>query len=289
MNTNFFVDLQNWFLDNWWVVALILLGAWLVRRFGEMVVTNIVKRTMRHRTHGDLTEEDIKKRQDTLIAMFSAILRVLVWLVAGFSIIRLIFPKLDLTPILASASVLGVAIGFGAQTVIKDFLSGLFIILENQYRVGDVVEIDGAIGTVEQISLRSTIVRDNDGSVHYIPNGSIAHAINKTMGFAKINLAIEVASSTDVDALAKAINEVGDKLAKEEKWKARIMDPPHFLGIDAFNTSTLEVKIVGKTQPSSQWSVTGELRKRLVAAFKKEGIIATKIPGEDTGTKTKKK
>jgi small-conductance mechanosensitive channel len=221
--------------------------------------------------------------------MFSAILRVLVWLVAGFSIIRLIFPKLDLTPILASASVLGVAIGFGAQTVIKDFLSGLFIILENQYRVGDVVEIDGAIGTVEQISLRSTIVRDNDGSVHYIPNGSIAHAINKTMGFAKINLAIEVASSTDVDALAKAINEVGDKLAKEEKWKARIMDPPHFLGIDAFNTSTLEVKIVGKTQPSSQWSVTGELRKRLVAAFKKEGIIATKIPGEDTGTKTKKK
>jgi small-conductance mechanosensitive channel len=286
---NFFVALQTWFLDNWWVVALIVLGAWLVRRFGEMVVANIVKRTMRHRTHGDLTEEDIKKRQDTLIAMFSAILRVLVWLVAGFSIVRLVFPKLDLTPILASASVLGVAIGFGAQTVIKDFLSGLFIILENQYRVGDVVEIDGAIGTVEQISLRSTIVRDNDGSVHYIPNGSIAHAINKTMGFAKINLAIEVASSTDVDALAKVINDVGDKLAKEEKWKDRIMDPPHFLGIDAFNTSTLEVKIVGKTQPSSQWSVTGELRKRLVAAFKKEGIIATKIPGEDTGTKSKKK
>jgi moderate conductance mechanosensitive channel len=289
MNTNFFVDLQNWFLNNWWVVALILLGAWLVRRFGEMVVTNIVKRTMRHRTHGDLTEEDIKKRQDTLIAMFSAILRVLVWLVAGFSIVRLIFPKLDLTPILASASVLGVAIGFGAQTVIKDFLSGLFIILENQYRVGDVVEIDGAIGTVEQISLRSTIVRDNDGSVHYIPNGSIAHAINKTMGFAKINLAIEVASSTDVDALAKAINEVGDKMAKEEKGKDRIMDPPHYLGIDAFNTSTLEVKIVGKTQPSSQWSVTGELRKRLVTTFKKEGIIATNIPGEDTGKKSKKK
>lgn len=286
---NFFVAMQEWFLTNWWVVGLIILGAWLVRRFGEMIVASIVKRTMRHRTHGDLTEEDIKKRQDTLIAMFSAILRVLVWLIAGFSITRRIFPDLDLTPILASASVLGVAIGFGAQTVIKDFLSGLFIILENQYRVGDVVEIDGAIGTVEQISLRSTIVRDNDGSVHYIPNGSIAHAINKTMGFAKINLAIEVASSTDVDALAKVINDVGDKLAKEEKWKARIMDPPHFLGIDAFNTSTLEVKIVGKTQPSSQWSVTGELRKRLITAFKKEGIIATKIPGEETSSKSKKK
>ena len=284
-DANFFVVMQNWFLDNWWVVGLIVLGAWLVRRFGEMVVTSIVRRSMRHRTHGDLTEEDIKKRQDTLIAMFSAILRVIVWLVAGFSITRLIFPKLDLTPILASASVLGVAIGFGAQTVIKDFLSGLFIILENQYRVGDVVTIDSAEGTVEQITLRSTIIRDNDGSVHYIPNGSIVHAINKTMGFAKINMTIEVSSSTDVDALAKVINSVGEKLAKDEKWKNRIMDPPHFLGIDAFDTSNLEVKIVGKTQPSSQWSVTGELRKRLIVAFKKEGIIAAKIPGAEADKK----
>jgi len=277
----FFEFIQHWFGDNWWFVGGVVVTAWLVRRFGEMVVASIVRRTMRHRAHGDITEEDIKKRQDTLIAMFAAILRVLVWLVAGFSIINHA-TDLDLTPLLASASVLGVAIGFGAQTLIKDFLSGLFIILENQYRVGDVVEIDDASGTVEQISLRSTIIRDNDGSVHYIPNGSIAHAINKTMGFAKINMAIEVSSSTDVDSLAKAINAVGDKMAKDEKWKTRIMDPPHFLGIDAFSTSTLEVKIVGKTQPSSQWSVTGELRKRLVVAFKKEGIIAAKIPGVDT-------
>jgi len=276
---NFLDVLQSTVVHKWWVVLLIVGGAWLVRRFGEMVVTTIVRRTMRHRAHGDLTEEDIKKRQDTLISMFSAILRVLVWLVAAFSVVRQIFPGLDLTPILASASIIGVAVGFGAQTLIKDFLSGLFIILENQYRVGDVVSIDSAQGTVEQISLRSTIIRDNDGSVHYIPNGSISHAINKTMGFAKINMTIEVSSSTDVDALAKVINAVGEKLAKDEKWSKRIMDPPHFLGIDAFNTSTLEVKIVGKTQPSSQWSVTGELRKRLITAFKKDGIIAAKIPG----------
>jgi small-conductance mechanosensitive channel len=273
-----FEHLQRWFSENWVVVGLILLGAWLVRRFGELVVAGIIRRTMRHRAHGDFSDIDIKKRQDTLIAMFAAILRVLVWLIAGFSIIRKIFPDLDLTPILASASVLGVAIGFGAQTLIKDFLSGLFIILENQYRVGDVVQIDDATGTVEQISLRSTIIRDNDGSVHYIPNGSIAHAVNKTMGFAKINMSIEIPSNTDVDALAKVIDDVGEKMAKDEKWKKRIIDPPHFLGIDAFTTSTLEVKIVGKTEPSAQWSVTGELRKRLIVAFKKEGIIATKIP-----------
>ncbi|HVI69199.1 MAG TPA: mechanosensitive ion channel family protein [Magnetospirillaceae bacterium] len=267
-----------WFAANWWMVILIFAGAWIARYVAGFFVAGVVRRTVRRKHHGDLTEEDIKKRQDTLIAMFTAMLRVLIWAVAGFSIIELIFPRLDLTPVLAGASVLGVAIGFGAQTLIKDFLSGLFIILENQYRVGDVVEIDDASGTVEQITLRSTIVRDNNGSVHYIPNGNITHAINKTMGFAKINLTIEVTASTDVDALAAIINEVGSKMADEQKWKERIIDKPHFLGIDSFTTSTLDVKIVGKTYPTAQWSVTGDLRRRLLSAFKKEGIIAAKIP-----------
>lgn len=271
---------QQWFLDYWWMVALIMAGAWLARYIGNFLIAGIVRRTVRRRHHGDLTEEDIKKRQNTLIALFMAMLRVLIWAVAGFSILELIFPRLDLTPILAGASVLGVAIGFGAQTLIKDFLSGLFIILENQYRVGDVVEIDSASGTVEQITLRSTIVRDNNGSVHYIPNGNITHAINKTMGFAKINLTIEVSASTDVDALAVIINEAGSKMAGEEKWKERIIDKPHFLGIDSFTTSSVDVKIVGKTYPNAQWSVTGELRRRLIAAFKKEGIIAAKVPAD---------
>ncbi len=267
-----------WFVTNWWIVIFILVGAWVARHIAGFVVASIVQRTVRRKHHGDLTEEDIKKRQDTLIAMFTAILRAFIWAVAGFSIVELIFPHLDLTPVLAGASVMGVAIGFGAQTLIKDFLSGLFIILENQYRVGDVVEIDDANGTVEQITLRSTIIRDNNGSVHYIPNGNIVHAINKTMGFAKINLTIEVSASTDVDALAAIINEVGSKMADEQKWKERIIDKPHFLGIDSFTTSTLDVKIVGKTYPNAQWSVIGDLRRRLLTAFKKEGIIAAKIP-----------
>lgn len=271
--------IQQWFSLNWWIVLLIVFGAWIARHVGDILIAGIVRRTVRRR-HGDITEEDIKKRQDTLIALFVAMLRVFIWAVAGFSIIELIFPRLDLTPILAGASVLGVAIGFGAQTLIKDFLSGLFIILENQYRVGDVVEIDNASGTVEQITLRSTIVRDNNGSVHYIPNGNVTHAINKTMGFAKINLTIEVSASTDVDSLAVIINEVGSKMAEEQKWKERIIEKPYFLGIDSFTTSTLDVKIVGKTYPNAQWSVTGELRRRLIAAFKKEGIIAAKVPAD---------
>lgn len=285
---NFWQSIQNWFVGNWWKVALIVVGAYIVRRFGTMLLTGFIRRTARHRSHGDLSEEDIKKRQDTLISMSAAVLRVLVWLVAAFSIVRLIFPTLDLTPILASASVLGVALGFGAQTVIKDFLSGLFIILENQYRVGDVVTLDSATGTVEQITIRSTVLRDNDGSVHYIPNGSITHAINKTMGFSKINLSVEVSPSTDVDQLSTIINELGTKLASDDKWKNKIMEPPHFLGIGTFTSTTLEVKIIGKTQPTAQWAVMNELRRRLLNAFKKAGIIAVKIPS-DAATPAKKK
>lgn len=273
-------SLQTWFATYWWQVLLIILGCWAARRGGDFIFERLVRRAVKYRADGRLASEDIKKRQDTLIALVDAIWRVLLWLVAIFTILRMIFPTLDLTPLVASAGVLGVAIGFGAQTLIKDFLSGVFIIIENQYRVGDVVEIDKAIGTVEHITMRSTVLRDNDGSVHYIPNGSISHAINKTMGFAKINVSIEVPASTDVDELSDVIDKIGAKMADEEKWKNRIMEPAHFLGIESFSTSTFEVTIVGKTQPTAQWSVTGELRRRLLAELKKEGVIAVKVPDD---------
>jgi small conductance mechanosensitive channel len=165
----------------------------------------------------------------------------------------------------------------------------LFIILENQYRVGDVVEIDGAGGTVEQITTRSTIIRDADGSVHYIPNGNIQHTINRTMGFAKINMAIAVAPATDVDKLADIINDIGNKMAKDEKWQAKVIEAPHFLSIGSFTANALEVKIIGKTQPSAQWGVTAELRKRLLAAIKKQGIELAHLPAAPVANADPKK
>ncbi|HET9412023.1 MAG TPA: mechanosensitive ion channel family protein [Candidatus Saccharimonadales bacterium] len=262
-------SIQSWINENWVPIAIVIAVAILTRRFGTMVVGKIIRRAVRYRAHGDVNEEDVKKRQDTLISMLSTVLVVLVWLVAGFTILRRF--GIDLTPLLAGASVLGVALGFGAQSIIKDFLSGLFIILENQYRVGDVVNLDGSDGRVEQITIRSTVVRDNDGSVHYIPNGTIAHSINRTMGFARLNLAIQVAPDTDVDKLAELINEIGAKIADEEKWRGKIIEAPHFQSISNFTPTTLEVKIAGKTQPSAQWNVTGEVRRRLLNALNKKG------------------
>lgn len=276
------INVSNWFHENPWAsIILIIASAFVVRHFAGMMIEKIIRRTVRYRAHGDISEEDTKKRQDTLISLLTAITQVLVWFIAGFTILQRYF-SIDLTPLLASASVMGVALGFGAQSVIKDFLSGLFIILENQYRVGDIVNLDGSDGRVEQITIRSTVVRDNDGSVHYIPNGTITHTINRTMGFARINLAVQVAPDLDVDKLSDLINEIGAKMTDEEKWRGKIIEAPHFQSISNFTPTTLEVKIVGKTQPSAQWNVTGELRRRILMALSRKGDSLKSADAKDS-------
>ncbi|HWZ65213.1 MAG TPA: mechanosensitive ion channel family protein [Patescibacteria group bacterium] len=275
--------LTKWISTNGLPIILLIISAFLTDRFGLVIIKTAIKRAV-GRLQNDISPSDIRKRQETLIGILGAFFRVLVWLVAGFSILGRF--GVNLTPLLAGASVLGVAIGFGAQSIVKDFLAGLFIILENQFRVGDVVELDGASGTVEQITLRSTIMRDVDGNVHHLPNGSISRTINKTMGFSKVNLVVSVAPDTNIDTLAGIVNEVGEKIYNDDKWKAKILEAPHFLSIANFSNTALDIKIVGKTQPSEQWSVTSELRKRLIIAFKKKDIdIAPTSPGTSANKK----
>lgn len=253
-------------------VAVILLGAWAARYFGGVIIKRVVQQTVRRTHFNNMSQQDAKKRQDTLISMFGAIWKVVVIVVAAVMLFSELFPGINLAPLLASAGIIGVAIGFGSQAIIKDFLSGVFIILENQYRVGDVVDVQGAAGTVEKISIRTSVIRDQDGNVHYIPNGTIAHVTNKTMGYSRVNLSINVAFDTDIDKLADVINKVGKEMAKSEKWQKKIIEPPKFLSISNFTETHLEVKIGGETQPSEQWAVTDELRRRLLKTLEKNKI-----------------
>lgn len=279
-------SIVSWFQDNTIAIILIIIASYFIAQFGTQLLAVFIRRTV-GRIRTDISEDDVKKRQDTLISMFSTFLKVLVWLTAGFSVLQRM--GINLTPLLAGASVLGVALGFGAQSIVRDLLTGLFIIIENQYRVGDVVDIDGAAGSVEQITIRSTIIRDGDGNVHYLPNGMIAHVINKTMGYSKVNFAIAVTADTNVDELSEIINEIGEKLATEKAWKDKVLEAPHFLNIGNFTDTALEARIIGKTQPSQQWAVTGELRKRLQAALTKHDIKVTQMPGVPTLSSSKKK
>jgi small conductance mechanosensitive channel len=259
-------------------ILVILLVGWLGRHFGGAVIERTIRRFVRSSYFHELSDDDVRKRQNTLIGLFTAIWKSIVVVVVALLVFRQLFPSIDLTPVFASAGIIGIALGFGAQSVIKDFLSGVFIILENQYRVGDVVDIEGAAGTVERISIRSTVLRDADGNVHYLPNGSVVHVINKTMGYSRVNFTLAVDPTTNIDELSDIINRVGEKLAKDDAWKDKVLEPPHFLSIGTFSDLALEVKITGKTQPSAQWSVTGELRKRLLATFKKHGVELASLP-----------
>src|SRR6266498_3666944 len=264
-----------WFQDNTLPIVLILVISALIAQFGNTLLAMFIRRLV-GRIRTDNSKDDVKKRQDTLISMFGTMLTVLVWLTASFTILKRM--GIDLTPLLAGASVLGVALGFGAQSLIKDMLSGLFIIIENQYRVGDVVEIQDATGVVEQITIRSTIIRDADGNVHFVPNGTIAQVTNKTMGYSNINFPVSVAADTDIDSLTNIINDVGAKLASERKWENDILEAPHFLTIGNFAEDSVEALVIGRTKPSDQWDIVNEFRKRLMVALKKHGIKVIKMP-----------
>src|SRR5690606_12957323 len=150
---------------------------------------------------------------------------------------------------------------------IKDFVSGVFIIVENQYRVGDIIQINDIDGVVEAITIRTTVLRDLDGNLHHVPNGSIVVTTNKTMDYGRINEDIVVGFDTDIEQLEHIINHTGAQLAAVAEFKDDIMDPPHFARVTGFSERGMTVKILGKTTPGEQWRVKGELYKRLKKSF----------------------
>ena len=262
------------------VLITLVVGA-LAYWLGSVIVARFVARTVRTTRQKDWHKKDIEKRQKTLVALFVNIWRIALSLFVAYAIARELVPDIDksLAPLFASAGIVGVALGFGAQSVIKDFLSGLFIISENQYRVGDIVEIEGASGTVERIGTRSTVIRDVDGNVHYFPNGMITHVINKTMGYSMARFIIAVDPMTDIDKATTIINAIGATLAEEDGWKRKILDAPKFVSIGEVTGLSLELIVAGKTQPSDQWSVSAEMRRRLLEMFEKKHIKLAVTPG----------
>ena len=258
----------NWLETSGVSILLIIAGAWLFSRFGKMIITRGIRTAIKPDRYASEREERL--REDTLIGITVATMRVLIWLLAAM--IALSELNIDIGPLVAGAGVVGIALGFGAQELIQDFVSGIFIILENQYRIGDVVEFEGVSGQVTDITMRSTVIRDLDGSEHHFPNGMIRHTVNKTMEYSKVNLDIGVSYEDDLKKVETVVNDVGSELANDDTWADDIIEAPTFLRVDNFGDSSVDIKIVGRTKPSRQWAVTGELRKRLKLAFDKHGI-----------------
>lgn len=258
----------DWFVAHGLAIIAILVGAYIA----HLIIHAFIERTIRQfvKPVEGAPPESERKREDTLIRIFHNMAVVILWVVAG--IMALAEAGINVTPIVAAAGVAGLAFGFGGQYLIRDVISGFFIIMENQYRIGDVACLDSTCGLVEDITLRATILRDLDGTVHHVPNGTINRASNLSKVYARVNLNIGVAYSSDIDHVIKVVNQVGKDLAEDPKWKPFIIKAPEFLRIDSFDDSAITIKILGDTQPIKQWDVSGELRKRLKVAFDKEGI-----------------
>lgn len=210
------------------------------------------------------------KRARTLGGLLQNVLSTLVIVVASLMILREV--GLDITPILTGAGILGLAVGFGAQTLVKDIISGFFMILENEIRVGDVVQIDSHGGMVEEMNLRTIVLRDFEGAVHVIPNGTIGAVVNKTKDFSYYVIDLPAPYETDTDDVTALVRRVGEALRADGAFAPFILGDIEVIGVDAFADSSVIIKVRIKTMPLKQWDVGRELRRRLKKAYDAAGI-----------------
>jgi small conductance mechanosensitive channel len=180
--------------------------------------------------------------------------------------------NLNIGPAIAGLGVVGIAVGFGAQSLVKDYFNGALILLENQFSIGDVVSLAGVSGEVEDFSLRRTTLRDLSGTVHTVPNGEIRVTSNRTRVWARINEEIQVAYGSDIDHVVKTVNAVGQAMFEDGEWRRRLLEPPAVLRVQALGDSGVTIKVLGTVRAAEQWAAAGEFRRRVLAAFTAESI-----------------
>ena len=248
------------------VIVTVVAVVFLVFR---AVVPHVVEATVRRQMAGR-PEEETSKRATTLVNAVLRTAEVVLALVA----LLMVLPELSVNigALLAGVGIAGIAIGFGAQTLVRDTLNGLFILIENQYGIGDVVTVAGVTGRVEEVNLRRTVLRDLDGVVHSVPNSEIRVASNYTRDWSGVNMNVTVAYDADLDKVTEVIDAVGRELAADAAYKRLIKEAPHVERVDAFKDSGVSLKVLGVTKPMRLWEVMGELRRRLKKAFDAEHI-----------------
>lgn len=269
-----------------WILVIVI-GAWLLtrlvhRQLPAATESWIERRqaadkeadrddlTREQRVERDLRLERNRQRSNTLSVVMGSVLRGLIWLIALFLILDRL--GLNLAPLLAGAGVVGIAVGFGAQQMVRDFLAGMFIVFEDQFGVGDVIDLGEAVGTVEQVNLRVTRLRDVDGVVWYVPNGEIKRVANMSKLWSRAVLDVQVSYDADVDEAAGLLKQIADELWREEHNEFTIIDEPEYWGIENFGADGVTLRLVLRTEPTEQWSTARELRRRIKIGFDAAGI-----------------
>lgn len=268
-------------------VAFILAGALLLTRLARRALSRFVAGlsgarvqrgllSLRERAPGVVSPSGgtptarAAQRAETIGALLRSVITVAVWSIAILMILAEL--GLDLGPLIAGAGIVGIALGFGAQNMVRDFLSGIFMLVEDQYGVGDVVDAGPATGVVESISLRTTRLRDVEGTVWHVPNGAIPQIGNKSQQWSRALLDIEVSYATDTAKAEAVIQRVADEMTRDGAWSERILGVPEVWGVERLGADGVTIRLVVRTKPLSQWDVARQLRARIKAAFADEGI-----------------
>ncbi|MGH7584770.1 MAG: mechanosensitive ion channel family protein [Gemmatimonadales bacterium] len=247
-------------------LAFILVAGWAALRLVGLIARRIEKAVD---DGDDSTLTRLEKRGQTLAQLLRSVGRLVVLVITTLMILGLF---VNIGPLLAGAGVVGLAVSFGAQSLVKDFLSGFFILFEDQFGVGDVVEINGKSGAVERMTLRIVQLRSLDGTVHTIPNGEIKAVSNLTRGWSRAVIEVGVAYDTDLDRALEVLRDVGRQLAADEAWRIQLDGEPEVLGVEGLGENALTLRIVARTRPGQQWAVARELRRRIKLRFDREDI-----------------
>lgn len=250
-------------------ILSILIFTWIIAKIVYRAITKSEYFFQKTHIEGDpLSESD--KRIDTVIRLIRQGILFLIWMISGLMILREL--SVDIAPILASAGIVGVALGFGAQALVRDVISGFFMIVEDQIRVGDVATINGTSGTVECIKFRTTMLRDMSGSVHIFPNGTIATLSNLTKDWSAYVFEIGVGYKTDIGKAKQTLHTVGTQMREHHQYRRLITNPVEIFGVQQLGSSAVVIKGRLKTVPGSQWGIGREFLARTKVAFEDENI-----------------
>jgi moderate conductance mechanosensitive channel len=257
----------DWLLSHALNAAIILIGAAVIVRTLRAVIRRLERSLGNAHNEHDL---EWKRRASTIGGILTRLVTVTVWFLAALMLLREL--SIDVLPILTGAGIAGLAIGFGAQNLVRDVISGFFMILEDQLRVGDLARINGVTGTVEQVNLRTIVLRDGEGAVHVIPNGTVTALANLSKQFANAIVDLRVGYTEDLEKVFQAIRDAGKSMQDDQAWAPLLQSPVDVVGVESIAEGFVLVRARFRTEPLNQGMVANELRRRLVSTLASRGI-----------------
>lgn len=261
----------GWMLEHGVRIFIVIGIAYLVHRLARVLTPRLIERSITGSRRGRRAKAELKKRAETLSHILTQVIAIVIVLIALFMVLTEL--GINVTAGIAGLGIIGISVGFGAQWLIRDLIAGFFVFLENQYNVGDVIQVGETWGIVEDMSLRRTIARDLDGARHVIPNGEIRILSNYTQDISRVNLDISVAYKEDVDRVMSVMRQTWQAMAEDPRWGAYCKSKdPIVLRVNEFGSSGIIIKIAGDTIPMMKWEIMGEYRRRIKQVFDDMGI-----------------